>query len=201
MQLFLPDIPERKSLENTVLFRAVATKTHTHTHCSPLAPDVNASIERATGLLPTRSLHCRTDNRLHILTAILLHIFPHTLLMLLTHTHAQFNSTHLCRQRTTCIIHICNQHAFTVVSCVHMCVYLCGPLRVVCCTCVPAAVHLTMELPVTSARYFLHQSIDYFVNKVAVNKAGCPSKFPRAQGDVFRCFFRLKAKAVKFIIT
>ena len=51
--------PEKESFENPVLSRALPTKTHTHTHtrmhthCSPLAPDVNASIERATGLLPT----------------------------------------------------------------------------------------------------------------------------------------------------
>lgn len=48
----------------------------TNTHISLLAPDVNASIERTAGLLLNWSLHCRSDNGLHILAAGLLPIFP-----------------------------------------------------------------------------------------------------------------------------
>lgn len=88
-----PDI----CFEDPVVCRT--TKARTHTRCSPLAPDVNASIEGATGLLPARSLHCRMgqwtphpDRR------------PPTRLPSRTpqapHAPTQPNCTQACRQRT-----------------------------------------------------------------------------------------------------
>ena len=211
--------PEKESFENPVLSRAVPTKTHTHTHththirmrthCSPLAPDVNASIERATGLLPTWSLHCRTDNGRHILTASLLPIFPsHTPYATHTHTHAhmQLNSTQSCRQRTARISHMYRQACFyshdvfflyiyihsTVVfesdrcetmSCYpqHVCVFM-RPFRVMCST-----------LLVSTSRRRQSRTNDYFHDifidpSVFWSKNKEKTKFRGVEDDVFKCF-------------
>lgn len=47
---------------------------------------------------------------------------------------------------------------------------------------------LNMTMTYSSAGHFLHQSINFFVDKVAEDKGKWPSEFPRAQDDVLKCF-------------